>query len=651
MSEKKKQTSQLRLAHLFTDHAVLQRDMPVPVWGWTLPGVRVRITLGSATAETRADSTGKFLARLPPLPAGGPYVMEVITPEPDSHLRLNDVMVGEVWLCSGQSNMEWPMAQVDFDCNTLTAADACIRSFNVPRQAVLGRQTDLNAAWQVALPETVSSFSAAGFFFCRRLARELGVAVGMINASWGGTRIETWISREELMQHGWTRSEVARYEASVFSKTYWNRYDPFEPDDPAAVTKTAATIFPRDPGNEGVKNGWAENNFDDGSWEQMTAPSMWQACGYDMSGVVWFRREITVPAAWAGKDMTLELGAIDKQDITYFNGIQVGATGRGFEDQHWSTCRRYTVPGEHVKAGRAVIAVRVYSFVYAGGLIGPAGRMRIGPADGTAAPLALAGEWLMKIEHDFGHVEPPTLPFGPSNPQSPYILNDSMIQPLIPYAIRGATWYQGESNAGQAREYGWMLRAMIRDWRRAWGQGDFPFLTVQLANYLQPLPYQGASTWALLREAQVQSLNEPNTGLAVAIDIGDAQDIHPRNKQDVGFRLAQWALAQTYGKADVCSGPLYRDCVIEGSRIRLRFAHTGGGLVAKQGDLQTFVIAGADRRFVTASARIDGDTVVVEASAVPEPQAVRYAWADNPAGCNLTNRAGLPASPFRTDAW
>ena len=313
--------------------------------------------------------------------------------------------------------------------------------------------------------------------------------------------------------------------------------------------------------------------------------------------------------------------------------------------------RMYNVPGRLVRAGRAVVAVRAYSFLYEGGLIGPSEKMVVGPADGSSAPVPLAGVWRLKIEHDFGKTQPLALPFGPCNHQTPYILNDNMVQPLIPYAVRGATWYQGESNESNPREYGRLLRALIRDWRRAWGQGDFPFLTVQLANFKQPLAYEPGSQWALLREGQLRSLQDANTGLAVAIDIGDALDVHPRNKLDVGERLAQWALARTYDKPLTPSGPLYRDFVIEGDRIRLRFDHRGGGLVARDGVLKTFVVAGSGRKFVDADVEIDGDTVVVHSTEVSEPVAVRYAWADNPAGCNLYNREGLPASPFRTDRW
>jgi len=385
----------------------------------------------------------------------------------------------------------------------------------------------------------------------------------------------------------------------------------------------------------------------------MVLPSSWRVKGHDTNGVFWFRRAVTIPAGWAGKELLIEPGAIDKQDVTYFNGEQVGATGRDFEEQHWCVQRAYTVPGRLVKAGRAVIAVRAYSFAYDGGLIGPKERMKVGPADGSFEPIRLDGAWLMKIEHDLGLTVtgPSLVPFGPGNPQSPYILNDSMIQPLLPYAIRGAAWYQGESNEADGLSYGPMLRSLMRDWRRAWGQGDFPFLTVQLANFRPPLSFDAAAKWPLTREAQMSSLGEPNTGMAVTIDIGEEADIHPKNKLDVGTRLAQWALARTYGKAMPPSGPLYRDFFVEGDRIRLRFDHVGGGLVARGGALRTFVIAGLDRKFVPAEAAIEGDTVVVQSRDVRGPAAVRYAWADNPQGCNLYNREDLPASPFRTDSW
>jgi sialate O-acetylesterase len=641
----------IRLAKVFSDHAVLQRDMPVPVWGWTHPGARVRIALGPHVVESRSAEDGSFLVRLPPMPAGGPYELHVRTVQPACHAQVRDVMVGEVWLCSGQSNMEWPLNAVPFDTQTLTDEDRLVRALNVPLQARIGRARDVAATWQVAQQNTAGSFSAVGFFLARRLARELGVAVGIINASWGGTRIQGWIGRSELVRHAWARAEVARYEASVAATDYWHRFDPREPDCPEALAEAVRELYQPDPGNTGVENGWADPAHDDTDWDAFAAPAGWTTQGYNTNGVFWFRREVDIPATWAGRELTLSLGAIDKQDVTYFNGCEVGRTGRDYDEQYWNVPRTYPVPGNLVKPGRAVIAVRVYSFAFDGGLIGPANDMTIRPVDAPGDARRLDGTWRVKIAHDLGRVVPGAIPFGPGNPQSPYILNDNMIQPLIPYAIRGAAWYQGESNEADGSRYAAMLRALIEDWRYAWGQGDFPFLTVQLANHHVPADYEEASLWARIREAQLASLRMPHTGLAVAVDIGDALDIHPRNKQDVGHRLAQWALARVYHRPIVPSGPIYRDLAIEGNRIRLTFDHVGGGLEAKHGALETFVIAGNDRCFVPAEARIEDSSVVVHSPSVAEPVAVRYAWADNPEAANLYNSEGLPASPFRTDSW
>jgi sialate O-acetylesterase len=361
-----------------------------------------------------------------------------------------------------------------------------------------------------------------------------------------------------------------------------------------------------------------------------------------------------LPADWAGKSLVLDLGAIDKGDVTYFNNEAVGQLDPLLPNA-WCTPRHYPVPGHLVKAGRNTIAVRVVSHVYGGGLSGPAALMRLTPADNSRAAIPLAGEWRLQVEHNYGRVTPfPGVPApqGPGNPNSPYILYNSMVAPLVPYAIRGATWYQGESNAGKAFAYRNLLPALIRDWHRVWGQGEFPFLIVQLANYMARRDGPQECAWAELRDAQLHTARTvPQAGLAVIIDIGEATDIHPRNKQDVGARLAAWALAHTYQvKGVVASGPLYCGMTAEGSRLRLSFDYVDGGLVARGGELQGFAVAGADRKFVWAKARIEGERIVVWSDAVAQPVAARYAWADNPL-CNLYNQAGLPASPFRTDNW
>lgn len=639
----------MKLPALFGDHAVVQRDIPIPVWGWAKPNAPVRASLGASTAMTVAGADGRFLLRLPPLPAGGPYELKVAAAGESATAR--NVLVGEVWLASGQSNMQWTLA----DCGDLgkeairEASHPDLRMLTVQRVAQIGRASDVVGAWRVATPGSAPSFSAVGYYFALRLHREMGVPVGIIDVSWGGTIVEAWTSREALIRNPTTRPWMEGYEAEVNSLDFWAGLKG-ETTIPGP-TSVYARYCPADPGNNGEAHGWARPDFQDADWQLMDLPSAWQKAGHEGSGILWFRRELDIPAAWAGKDLLLRLGAVDKQDITYWNGEKVGATGEGFEERHWNTLREYRVPGRFVRSGRNVVAVRAYSFVFQGGMIGPADQMQVALADGSGR-LPLAGNWRYRVERDFGVIQLPPLPEGPGNPNTPGILYDNLIAPLIPYGLRGAIWYQGESNVGNAHQYRQRLTDMIADWRRAWGQGDFPFLQVQLANYLGPAEHQTDSGWARLREAQLEVLEERATGMAVAIDVGEALDVHPKNKRDVGGRLAQWALAETYGRTIVPSGPLYAGMTIEGDRIRLRFAHAGKGLAARDGgELRTFFVAGQNRTFVKARAVVDGATVVVGNPDVKHPVAVRYAWADNPEGCNLVNDAGLPASPFRTDRW
>jgi sialate O-acetylesterase len=594
------------------------------------------VRLGPYSAAAKSDAAGKFFMRLPPMKAGGPFELTAQSGKGEKAVS-KDIVVGEVWLASGQSNMQWTVEMSGKNSDPVTMAeDPLLRMAEIPRATpALSPQPETQTEWKKAGAENTAVFSAVAHYFAQKLRRELDVPVGIINSSWGGTIIEAWTSRQTLMENPDLKPMVERYEADLFS-----------PDFHAAAQKS----YPADPGNEGGNKGWAKPDFDDKHWKIVSLPSGWQSCGFKYSGVLWFRKTVDIPRDWTGRDLSLKVGAVDKQDITYFNGKQVGATGSGLEDVHWNKVREYTVPGRLVKAGRNVIAVRAYSFVYEGGLIGPASKMLLAPADGGDT-ISLAGEWSCETEHNFGAVTPITPPAGPGNPNSPYILFDNMIAPLAPYALRGAIWYQGESNAMRAKEYSRLMRDMIRDWRHVWGQGNFPFLTTQLANFRAPESFNEKSEWALLREAQFQSLAEPNTGMAVIIDTGEELNIHPANKWDVGGRLARWALSDTYSKSVVPSGPLYDGMTTEGGAIRVRFKFTGGGLKAKGGPLKTFYIAGQDKQFQPAEAEIDGATVVVSSPKVKYPVAARYAWADNPAECNLYNSEGLPASPFRTDSW
>jgi sialate O-acetylesterase len=476
------------------DHMVLQQGMRVPIWGSAEPGESVFVRFAGTEARATANEAGKWQVRIGPFEAGGPYVMRIGGAH--NRLILRDVLIGEVWLASGQSNMQMAVAGVNNAAQEIAEANyPSIRLLSTPMIASWEPLSDTQAVWVPCTPDTAPGFSAVAYFFGRELHKALGVPVGLINSSWGGTPAEAWTSREALEADPTLRPMMVE------------RGDNAVRDYPAAL--------------EAYKKAHAE-------WE--TAAEKAKAEGAEVP------KEPTAPA------------------------------------------------------------------------------------------------------------DPKTSPWTPAN------LFNGKISPLIPFGIRGVIWYQGESNAGRAKQYRTLFPTMITDWRAHWGQGDFPFLFVQLANFMERKDEPGDSAWAELREAQLMTLKLPNTGMAVTIDIGEAADIHPKNKQDVGKRLAAWALGTTYGQKVAISGPLYDSMKVEGSKIRLRFTHADGGLVAKGGKLAGFAIAGEDRKFVWADATIDGDTVVVSSPQVPSPVAVRYAWADNPE-CNLYNGAGLPASPFRTDDW
>jgi sialate O-acetylesterase len=421
-------------------------------------------------------------------------------------------------------------------------------------------------------------------------------------------------------------------------------------DYQAKVAAWEKTVFPADPENTGLAQGWAKPDFDDSAWRPMPLPVLWQTRGLEFNGTIWFRRAIEVPAAWAGHDLALNLGAIDDFDRTYFNGQPVGATGAETTGAY-QVRRRYVVPGKLVHPGRNVIAVRVFDRFGQGGWSGPARLMAAGPTDAEGG-LPLAGDWRYAVEHEIPLVSgdvyqtAPAVPPGISTQSNAATLFNGMIAPLVPYGIRGAIWYQGEANVDEAASYRARFTAMIRDWRARWGEGDFPFFFVQLASF------RATPGWPLLREAQAQTLIEPATGMAVTLDIGNPTDIHPRNKQDVGHRLALLARAQVYGEPSLeTAGPTLERTEVRGKEVRVHLSHAGG-LRARGGAavVTGFALAGADGVYHPAAARIDGSGVIVSSDAVPAPHTVRYAWADCPTA-NLENAAGLPAAPFRTDGY
>ncbi|MDD2710933.1 MAG: sialate O-acetylesterase [Verrucomicrobiae bacterium] len=636
----------MKLPSIFSDHMVLQQGRPVPVWGWAGPGEKITVTFAGQTVRATAARNGRWQAMLFPLKAGGPFDMTITG---INAITLHNVLVGEVWICSGQSNMEWPVKQAANAEKEIAAAlrYSRIRLFKAAKTAVVDSQQDVHGRWDLCHPETLAFFSAVGWFFGRELFRHLDVPIGLINVSWGGTIAEAWTSREALLGCPLFKKEVLEYERKLvhFAREK-AAYDELTKD-------CFRKILPADPGNVGFRKGWALPEADISAWKTMDMPRAWQADGLNFSGVLWFRKEVQIPAKWAGRDLVLNLAPCDKHDTTYFNNQKVG--GIGLENSFaWCTPRSYVIPGRLVRAGLNTIAVRIYSFAYAGGMLGPVEQMSLRPVRAPQRQaISLAGSWQYQVEHNFGLVTPPAemMPKGPGNPNSPYALYRGMIEPLIPFAIRGAIWYQGESNAERAKSYRTLFPLMIQSWRQAWNQGCFPFHFVQLANHHAVSPQPVESDWAELREAQTLTLRLPRTGMAVTIDIGDAQDIHPINKQDVGKRLALAALHQDYGfKKLTFSGPIYRSVKQHGNRLVISFDHVGKGLTAKGGKLKGFAIAADDRKFVWANAKLEGTSVVVWNDQIDQPVAVRYAWADNPV-CNLYNKDGLPASPFRTDRW
>ncbi|MBN2180890.1 MAG: hypothetical protein JW715_03165 [Sedimentisphaerales bacterium] len=624
--------SALKLPALFSDHMVLQQKLNCPVWGWAGDGTPVTVEINGQKVKTTARD-GRWQVRLPALEAGGPYTLTVRTP--GRTIELKDVLVGEVWVCSGQSNMEWPVETSNNAQAEIAAAKyPNMRLFTVEKATSSEPLQDVTGHWVLCTPETVGDFSAVGYFFGRDLLKSGIKPVGLIDTTWGGTPAEAWTSTEALKSNQEFAPILARdadskrIQAQLLEK-YGAKLMTDERNTDVIMADTTA-----------LKKGWAKVDADLSEWETMELPILWENAGLSLDGVVWFRREITIPQAWAGRDLTLKLSTIDDIDLTYFNGTQIGRT---FFDTPtpWMAPRIYTVPGNLVRAGKNVIAVRVLDNQGGGGIYPSNTPMQIGPGDG-ANPIDLSGPWNYRIER--------IMALGSGQQNSPARLYNAMLAPLVPYGIKGAIWYQGESNADRAYQYRKLFAAMIRDWRRAWNIGDFPFYFVQLANYMQRKAEPENSAWAELREAQQMTLSLPHTGMAVIIDVGNPNDIHPRDKQTVGKRLALIAQAKDYGRNVEYSGPVYSSMAVEDGRIRLNFEHADSGLVAKDGPLTGFAIAGADRKFHWADASIEGKTIVVKSDKVAVPVAVRYAWADNPA-CNLYNGAGLPASPFRTDNW
>ena len=615
---------------LFCDNMILQRDMQDAVWGWTTPGAQVKVTMGEKTAAATAGPDGRWLAKIGPFTAGGPYTLTVEGPKT---VTIQNVAVGDIWTCSGQSNMAFTTAGALNAADDIAKADfPQIRLFGVPGKIATEPQTITNGTWQICSPKTVGGFSAVGFFFGRKLNQDLKIPIGLIGSSWGGTVAEAWTSAEALKtMPDFVKSVDTLQKAAAEMKQPGNDYQ----------SQMATWWKNNDPGSA-TDPGWADPAADVKTWKTMKLPQSWKMGGLDtFDGIVWFRKDVQLADDWAGKDLGLQFGGIDGSAVAWFNGTMLQANPR----VRWG----YLVPGKLVKAGANAIVVRILGRGGSPGLTGKPEAMSLDqPGHTDVQPLPLAGDWLYQDTTPLQKLT--ALPQSyTDNPNYVTVLYNGMIAPLLPFSVKGAIWYQGESNNGRAMQYRKLLPTLIQDWRTRFG-GDFPFYIVQLAGFTPTGPNPSESGWAEIQEAQLlTSETVPNTGLAVASDIGDPGNIHPKNKQEVGRRLALAAEGITYKLPGEYSGPVYKSMKVEGDTVRLTFDHVGGGLVANGGvPLKGFAIKGDNGKFVWADAKIDGDTVVVSAADVKAPTAVRYAWG-NILDSNLYNKEGLPASPFRTD--
>ncbi|RDC57344.1 9-O-acetylesterase [Pedobacter chinensis] len=628
------------LPALFSDYMVFQQKTTASVWGKTTPGKSVNITTtwSHKAYSTKADQDGNWIIKLQTPSFGGPYNVAISDGEVTN---LMNVMIGEVWICSGQSNMEMPLAgwaKIDnYEKEIEDAQYPNIRLLQVQHVASnfpLGDAKVDNGGWKPCIPQYVANFSAVAYFFAREVYKKTGIPIGLIHTSWGGTIAEAWTSAATLKTMPDFVDVVNKIENSAKDKNGASLEQQMQ--------SWLDVINIKDAGMQHGNATWASANTDLSSWKSISIPALWgDADLLNFDGIVWFRKTVTIPQSWEGKEVKINLGTIDDDDITYVNGKKIGKT------QGYNVPRVYTIPGNKVKGGALNITVRVFDSGGEGGIYGNKNLISVSSASGEK--ISLDGEWKYKIGLDLKDVPPN--PITNNGPNRATVLYNAMINPYLQFPIRGAIWYQGESNVDRAYQYQTLFPNMIKDWRKSWNQPDFPFYFVQLANFMKVEDQPKESSWAELREAQFKTLSLPNTGMAVAIDIGDAEDIHPKNKQEVGRRLALIALAKNYKRKITYTGPIYQSQVIDDNVIKLNFSSTKGGLKAKDGgELKGFAIAGADQKFYWAKAVIKGNQVIVSCPDVANPVAVRYAWANNPV-CNLINGAGLPASPFRTDNW
>ena len=601
--------AKVRLPKLVSDKMVLQRDTDLKIWGWADAGEKVTVRLQGNYYETEADKNGNWEVTLPPQQAGGPYLLEV------NEIVIRDVLVGDVWLCSGQSNQETPIHRLTEMFPEINVSNNhMIRHYKVPTQDIketLAEEIAGNAVWHSGVASEVMNWTALAYFYAQEVYAKTKVPQGMLVSSLGGSAIESWVSQEHLKEF------------------------------PRLVLDKEALELMNQASKDQGEGKWNQLNWDDSDWETMQMPGTWRENGVNVRGTVWLRKDFEIPEAMEGRHARLAMGTLVHNDAVFVNGVYVGSTGYEYPP------RRYQIPAGVLRKGKNTIAVRLNAPAGNGEFIKDKPYKIIG----DAAEIDLTGTWKYKVGLDLAEVSKYAERL--KNRQSVGSgLYNGMIYPIRHYRVKGTIWYQGESNAGRSHEYGALMSALITNWRELWQKPELPFLLVQLPNFMEKHEKPTDSGWARIREAQLNTFKTtPNTALAVTYDVGEWNDIHPLNKKAVAQRLFLGARKVVYGEKVTHSGPVYKDMKIEGDKIVISFTETGRGLMAKGGTLKHFAIAGEDKQFVWAEAVIRGNKVVVSSKSVKNPVAVRYAWSDNPDEANLCNKEGLLASPFRTDNW
>ena len=628
-------TAQVKLPQIISNGMVLQRDTELKIWGWAAADEKVTVTFNGKSYHTITGADKKWTINLPKMSAGGPYTMDIAA---SNQIHLDNILLGDVWLCSGQSNMVLNMERVKekYPDEIAIANYPEIRNLFIPTLADAGKlHDDLPACkWQAATGSNVLDFGAASYFFAKQLYLKYHVPIGIINSSVGGTPIEAWISEEELKTFPDLLSNAARFKDTAYVNGMTRRFSMTTVAGPRVETDKGLTASPK----------WFEPAYTPKGWRNYFIPGYWADQGIKgLNGVVWFRKEINLPPSLAGSAANLFMGRIVDADQVYVNGIQVGNITYQYPP------RRYVIKPGILKEGKNLVVVRVTNTSGKGGFV-PDKPYYMAVGD---QKFDLKGEWQYKVGDVFipqvggnggGPIAQQNIPTG---------LYNTMIAPCINYSLKGILWYQGETNTGRAEEYAKLLPALAYDWRNKFNDPSLPFIYVQLPGFMDMQYLPAESQWAALRESQLLSLSVPNSAMVVAIDLGEWNDIHPLNKKTVGERAALAAKKLAYHEtALVSSGPIYESSKTEGTKIRISFTNTGSGLMVKTDNEDTltyFSIAGPDKKFVWAKAVIDNNTVLVWNDRITQPMYVRYAWADNPDGANLYNKEGLPASPFRTD--